>query len=110
MNEHPWDILGWILLASIVIPFAIIAAGFIVTLTHAIYEDARTQRKRKRADKGKLICESKKGCTNIATRRGLGGYPCEDHVNELSSKRTFSGHASYAPLLEWYKKEQDQAK
>lgn len=97
----PWEILGWLLV--FIVGFAVIIKGLILLLS--VWEDAwpawKKSRKRKRADKGKVICESIEWegtgpdrvrvlCPDKAEWRGgfnYSQYLCDEHTRRSRDNR-----------------------
>lgn len=89
-----WNIIGWAFIVVCVIA-ALIFGGLITK----IYTDQwRTNRKRRRAEAGKLKCEAE-GCENIATYTTPNGYFCDDDEGANSKKHSSLGSWQWAHKL-----------
>lgn len=101
----PWTIIGWALIA-----WFSFWAIFLAAKVGAIFFDIwRTQRRFKRANKGKVSCEhcptegTVLGCNNVAAWQTPNGFFCDFHRMPNVSKTIFTGSVSYSRPLEWTK-------
>lgn len=113
LMDTPWAIIGWIVLACI-----ILFSGIMFTSIAKVFVSQwLTDWRRKRAHAGKVPCEGydtelvidglrkKIECEKIATRVTPNGYFCEDHWSENSRKIGMYAGISYGHLLNHAMKE-----
>lgn len=114
MSSLPWAIIGWIILAVIVICLAAFSLGVVEGFAKQFYADWR----RKRAHAGKVTCQGEDvekiygdernrirddkvthKCKKIATRVTPNGYFCDDHWEENSRRYGYYAGISYGHKL-----------
>lgn len=112
--ETPWAILGWIAVSA----FVVVVVGVLFVIAKEVISQLLTDRRRKRAHRGKVKCEGGEWvkiygdernqilddkkyikCPLIATRKTPKGYFCEEHWSENSYKGGMYAGVSYGHKL-----------
>lgn len=89
-----WNIIGWIVL--VLAGLAVVAVAWIIF--RAYIDQWRVNWRRRRADGGKLKCQSE-ACSKTSRYVTPNGYFCEDHEGENSKKKVLTGSVMYAHPL-----------
>jgi uncharacterized membrane protein YcjF (UPF0283 family) len=90
MQATAVSVIGWIALAAGA--FAVVAYFWLVLREH--FSLWRLKRTRRRADEGKVKCQSDK-CKRIATSVTPHGYFCDEHWGENHRQFTNHGYVSW---------------
>lgn len=94
----PWDYVGWaVIWLGILSGMAVLLLALYVYLAVEI-KQRLTDRKRRRAHAGKIVCEDST-CNRIAVRETPHGYYCSEHWEEKSVRRTRGGWVTWSHIL-----------
>ncbi len=96
----PWQIIGW----GVLVLVGTFILLFVFNFGRSILKDLTVERRRRRANAGKLTCEDEtESCQNKATYRTPNGYFCDTHRMENIQKKSLYGSYSWSDLLDYKK-------